>query len=239
MTGSTSGWLACSVSRPDAPRRLVCLPHAGGSAAFFHDWGRQLPNLEVHAACYPGRAGRLREQPPADLVELAQGVAQAVLELSDRPIGLFGHSMGAPIALEVARALEQAGAEVDHLFASGSRPGPVPDRPPEPDSDPDELFGKLIQLGGTDPELADDPEFRELVLPYLQGDERMFRTYRMTQQPTVHCPVTCIVGDNDAEADQRPWPTLTLGGFGEWVVPGDHFYLSAQPPYQLINEQWK
>ena len=147
--------------------------------------------------------------------------------------------MGAPVALELTRLLEQVGIEVDHLFASGSRPGPVPDGEPEPDSEPDDLFDKLIQMGGTDPELAEDPEFRELVLPYLQGDERMFRAYRMAPQPAVHCPVTCIVGDADPDADQRPWPSLTHGSFGECVVPGDHFYLSRQPPYQLINERWK
>ncbi|MGW2126625.1 thioesterase II family protein, partial [Streptomyces sp. NPDC001758] len=46
----------------------------------------------------------------------------------DLPLTLFGHSMGALVAFEVARRIERAGGRVDHLFVSGRR-GPATDRP--------------------------------------------------------------------------------------------------------------
>ncbi|MGW3758184.1 thioesterase II family protein [Streptomyces sp. NPDC005131] len=42
--------------------RLVVLPHAGGSASFFHPWGRAFGgDTEVLVAKYPGRQERLAD----------------------------------------------------------------------------------------------------------------------------------------------------------------------------------
>ncbi|MEU6406395.1 alpha/beta fold hydrolase [Streptomyces sp. NPDC046985] len=231
--------LRCQTPAPDARLRLVCFPHAGGSASFFGDWGRNLPGIEVHAVCYPGRAERLAEPPPTDLLRLAAEVADACEELADRPLALFGHSMGAPIALETAAALEARDVRPVRLFASGSRDAPYP--PPwtghhsnEADDDA-AVVERLLTLGGTDPELAADPEFQELVLPYVRADGRMFHAYAPRPGLSVRCPVTTIAGDADEEADLRPWADLTSGGVDEHTARGDHFYLVPDPPHALIR----
>jgi amino acid adenylation domain-containing protein len=232
-------WLHCTVARPDAPRRLICFPHAGGSASFFREWETGLPGIEVHAVRYPGRAERIDEPEPTDLRRLAAEIAEVLVSLADRPLELFGHSMGAVVALETARSLEALGVRPAHLFASGSRNAPYP--PTEDSSAGDGhgaglVPGRLVDLGGTDPELAADPLFQELVLPYVLSDGRMFRAYRNPAAPRLRCPVTTIVGDRDDDADRRPWPDLTEGPFREHVVPGNHFYLTADPPYWLLLE---
>ncbi len=50
-------------------------------------------------------------------------------------------------------------------------------------------------MGGTDAEMAADPIFQEVVLPYLIADGRMFHRYEMAAEPLLTCPVTTIVGD--------------------------------------------
>ncbi|MFF1412476.1 thioesterase II family protein [Streptomyces sp. NPDC058289] len=235
---ASSRLLRCAAPDPDARVRLVCFPHAGGSAAFFRDWGAALPDIEVHAVCYPGRAERIAEPPPTDLRQLARDIADAVAELADRPVALFGHSMGAPIALETAAALEARGIEPVRLFASGSRNAPYP--PAEGDAQDAEddaaVIEHLLTLGGTDPELAADPEFQELVLPYVRADGRAFRTYVPRPDLAVRCPVTTVNGDGDEDADLRPWAELTRGGLREHEMPGDHFYLVPAPPHALIRQ---
>ncbi|REK84493.1 thioesterase [Streptomyces inhibens] len=232
-------WLQCTAPDPDARIRLVCFPHAGGSAAFFRSWGTDLPGIEVHAVCYPGRGQRIDEPPSTDLRQLAHGVADAVAQLADRPVALFGHSMGAPIALETATALEARGVQPVRLFASGSRNAPYPpaeDWQNADDEDDAAVVERLLTLGGTDPELAADPEFQELVLPYVRADGQMFHSYVPRPGLSAQCPVTTITGDIDEDADLRPWAELTRGGLQEHGVSGDHFYLVSEPPYALLRE---
>jgi pyochelin biosynthetic protein PchC len=223
------------VPQAEPRQRLVCLPHAGGSAAFFRDWGRELAEYEVYAVRYPGRAERIDEASPSDLRALARDVADAVAPLADVPIALFGHSMGAAVALETARQLEARGISLLHLFASGSRNAPCPKRGVPVEEDAATVVARLVRLGGTDAELAADPVFQELILPYIVSDGRMFHAYDMAPEPVLCCPVTVIVGDADEDADRRPWAELTMGPFLEAVVSGDHFYLITEPPFPLLR----
>ncbi|MDI5938946.1 MULTISPECIES: thioesterase II family protein [unclassified Micromonospora] len=238
MSGSSSRWLEVAVPNAGAPRRLVCFPHAGGSAVFFRDWGRRLPECEVLAVRYPGRGERIDEPEPTDLVPLARDIAEALVPLADRPMVLFGHSMGAVVALETARAMRAAGVEPAHLIASGSRDVPADEpafRGAEEEEDDDAILARLVRLGGTDAELAEDPIFQELVLPYIRSDGRMFHAYRMEPTPRLGCPVTTVVGDIDTDADRRPWRELTTGAHREVSVRGNHFYLVNEPPVDVVR----
>ncbi|MFB7508659.1 thioesterase domain-containing protein, partial [Streptomyces broussonetiae] len=47
-------WIRRYHPRPDAAARLVCLPHAGGSATFYHPVSAGLPeSVDVLAVQYP------------------------------------------------------------------------------------------------------------------------------------------------------------------------------------------
>jgi len=232
----SSAWLHCAIPRPQAPQRLICFPHAGGTAFFFREWASHLGDVELHSVRYPARAERIEDPPATDLLRLAADIAIAVAPLADRPVALFGHSMGAAIAFETARELERMHLSVSHLFASGSRDAELPPAPGDFNDDPDEVIRHLISLGGTDPDVMTDPIFRELVLPYIVSDSRMFGDYAMAPRPRIGCPVTTIVGEADADADRRPWHELTCGTFREVPVAGDHFYLIAEPPFGILRE---
>ncbi|MGW7068725.1 thioesterase II family protein [Streptomyces sp. NPDC054855] len=235
MTTPTSRGLVCKTARPDARIRLVCFPHAGGSASFYRAWGQSLSEVEVYAVQYPGRADRLDEEPPEDLVRLASHIADALVPLAGLPLALFGHILGAPVALETARALQHRGIHIEHLFASGSRDAPLPVLS-GPEEDPEQLLADLVRMGGTDTAIAADPIFQEVVMPYLIADGRMFHRYAMAPEPLLSCPVTTIVDDRDDDADLRPWSALSTGAVQEAPVSGNHFYLIDSPPYALLEK---
>ncbi|WP_079657451.1 thioesterase II family protein [Streptomyces sp. 3214.6] len=199
--------------------------------------GASGPGIEAQAVRYPGRAERIDEPSPTDLHHLAFEIADAFDPSDERPIALFGHSVGALVALETARVLQARGTRVAHLLASGTRNAASYPPPAEAENDADDLLmDTLVGLGGTAPELAADPTFRDLVLPYVRSDALMLDTYDFSMEPQLHCPVSTIVGDEDQHADRRPWHELTAGVFFEHLVRGGHFLLSFRTSLRSDQE---
>jgi surfactin synthase thioesterase subunit len=131
MIAADPSWARVYHPAPAAALRLVCLPHAGGSANFFLPVSAGLtPEFEVTAIQYPGHQDRCLEPCENDLRELAHRVLAALGSADTRPIALFGHSLGATVGFELGRLLEAAGRPVVRLFASGSgAPSRGPARP--------------------------------------------------------------------------------------------------------------
>lgn len=227
------GWFRCFEERPAASARLICLPHAGGSAAFFWPWARAAAaELELHAVQYPGRADRLGEPMVGDVGELVRRIAGVAAPLLDRPFALFGHSMGATLAYELTRRLEARGTPPLHLFASGSlAPHDPYRRVPIAHKDDDALVAALGRLGGIQPEMLATAETREFILPYVRNDLRLIESYRHVDRPPVGVPITALIGDADPivrHGDPGRWAELTRGPFTLRTFAGDHFYLAAR-----------
>lgn len=230
MAVQGSRWIRHYHPAPDAGIRLVCLPHAGGSAGFFFPLSAGLsPAVDVLAIQYPGRQERLREPCIENLQELARQVFDALPLTGGAPVALFGHSMGGTVAFELARLMEAAGVPPVRLFASG-RQAPSRNRREPVDSLSDkELIGQILSLGGTDQNLFLDEDLMSLTLPAVRSDYRAVDQYQYRPGPPLRCPVSVLVGDDDpkvtpAEADV--WREHTLGEFDITVFTGGHFYLA-------------
>ena len=116
-------WISNFNPAPNARTRLLCFPHAGGSASYFFPLSSALaPEFDVYAVQYPGRQDRYKEPLVDDIDDMADQAYEALEPLIDAPVALFGHSMGAVLAFEVARRMETlAGRSPVLVFASGSR----------------------------------------------------------------------------------------------------------------------
>ncbi|MEU3201828.1 alpha/beta fold hydrolase [Streptomyces sp. NPDC006996] len=218
---------------PTATRRLVCFPHAGGSASFYFPVSAELRDtVDLLAVQYPGRQDRRAERAAEDLHLMADEVAGALGRWHDLPLTLFGHSMGALVAFEVARRIERAGGRVDHLFVSG-RPGPAADGPePSRPLDDDGIIAEVRAMSGTDARLLEDEELLGMVLPALRGDYRALQAYRADHGSAVTCPVTALTGDQDPWTplpEAAAWRARTTAAFDLKVFPGGHFYPSDRP----------
>jgi len=117
-----SSWLWMPARRPAAPLRLVCIPYAGGGAAVFRAWPALLPDVEVAVVRLPGWEARFTQPPFRDFGALLDALAAEVAPVRDRPLALFGHSLGALLAFEVARRMSaDTGPGPVQLFVSGCR----------------------------------------------------------------------------------------------------------------------
>lgn len=224
-------WLRRFHQGPGAGPLLALLPHAGGSASYFHSLSTLLtPALDVVAVQYPGRQDRRDEEAVEDIRALADQIA-AVLTVAaaGRPVALFGHSMGASVGYEMSLRLQEDGVEVVRLFASGRR-APSRRRQEVPGGQDDgALLAELRTLSGTDARLLDDADVVRMILPALRADYRAIAAYAWRPGEVPSCPITALVGDADprvGEDGARAWAGHTTGGFELVTFTGGHFYLA-------------
>lgn len=222
-------------SASEPTRRLFCLPFAGGGPATYRLWPKANPgDVEICAIQYPGREPRSPIPPLDSVPDLVASVVQAIDETSDLPFAIFGHSLGALVAFEVAAALEATGrVRPDRLFVSARRPADeAHDAPPCHDL-PEPQFLDQIQgkYGGVPDVVLNEPDLLALLLPMLRADVRAYETYQPTPDRRVDCPVHVFGGvdDRHPRPDQlQGWSRVTTSEPTVRVFEGDHFYINDQ-----------
>lgn len=218
----------------EAKATLIWLPHAGGSAAFFHKLSEGLPDsIECLAAEYPGRGRRITEPLSDDLMGIVYEISSAFGDLSDsRPIILFGHSLGARIGFEVCRHLRFVGSAVlpKLLIVSASEPPhvermlPLFHRLPE-----GELVGMLVEMGGggaVSAELAQELIWANLNV--IRTDLRMGEMHRFIPTFKPNQNLTVYSGSQDAMVRRDvldQWRRLFGGTTNFREFEGGHFYM--------------
>jgi surfactin synthase thioesterase subunit len=215
----------------DAPVQWVCLPHAGGSASAYTALAARLtPHVDPIVVQYPGRFERRREPLVTDLRDLAHAVADALVRgLDARPVVLFGYSMGATVAYEVARRLEREQGGVLRGLVAAARRAPSRVRMARVHQADDELLlAELERLGGANTALLADEQLRALFLPVIRADYQAAETYRWRPEEPLRCPIVVLVGSDDPMtpiADAAAWGLHTSGTTSLTVFPGGHFFL--------------
>lgn len=233
--GPGAPWfLSDDPGRPDVPS-VVCFAHAGGDPRAYQRWQRELgPAATVRAVCVPGQGHRLHEPRPAGLDELADAAAEAIRELPERAVCLFGHSMGGLVAFEVARRLRNWPA-LQHLVVSGcAAPSLLPTEyivwaaglPWQ------EFVAATAKHEGLAPEIVEDPELQELLLPGLRADVRLFAGYRYRSAAPLTIGATLVNGSDDwrvADGVLHAWEReFTAAPEYHWR-DGGHFYFADRP----------
>lgn len=235
-------WLVNRKPNRRASVRLFCFPYAGGGDSIFHLWQQSLSNtIEVCPVQLPGRAARIAEPPWTDMDQLLRALGRALTPYLDKPFALFGHSMGALIAFNLARHLRrECDAQPIHLFVSG-RCSPQTMKEPV-DFKLAELPKMLRRYNGTPEEALEDPELMELVLPVLRADLALCRSYVYTSEPPFSSSITAFGGLQDYGVPRdclEGWSEHTTGSFVVRMLPGDHFFLNTSrlPLLEAISKE--
>jgi medium-chain acyl-[acyl-carrier-protein] hydrolase len=240
---------ACLVKIKDAQRpraTLVCFPYAGGGAGAFHGWAKHLPDwARLIGVEMPGRGSRFREPPFVSTKQVLAEVMESIGACVGGQLVLFGHSLGALLAFDTARALERAGGLPPLLFiASGKLPPHLPENTrsgayqrkrarnflPVHTLNDDAFMEELRLLNGTPQDILENDKLMELCLPYLRADFRINDEYQMIDLTKLSCPLLTMGGEADCDVplhELQCWSELTWGRSEHHTFSGDHFFIHS------------
>jgi len=211
------------------PSKLYIFPHAGASVEFYVPFARTFSAaIKPIAVQYPHRTGRQDLPAMTSVSGLSNDIyAMFAADESASETVLFGHSMGALFAFEVARRFESAGNPITALFVSAS-PAPSRMRLERMPGADHELLEMATRLTGLDPEFVGNEKFAATVLPTLRS-LRAIADYDCSPRTTISCPVYAFMGDGDAVADYEnvaAWGQHTTSEFVIRSFHGGHHYIN-------------
>ena len=237
-------WLSArDLSEPEA-MRLFCLPHAGSGASGFYRWRASLRGAVAICPFHlPGRESRLAEPPIVIFEELLQQLRTAIEPHLDRPYILFGHSMGASLAFELARTLEREGMRKPTSLIVSGRESPESElrKIRFANLSDDQMVTALDEVyDGNLTETLVDPEMRSIYLSILRADLEIVDSYEFKKPETLlQCPLEVLGASSDASTTllglQR-WQHATASNkFKLTMFPGSHFYLLGSERQNFLD----
>ncbi|MYW19889.1 alpha/beta fold hydrolase [Streptomyces sp. SID2955] len=204
---------------------VVFLPPAGSVASPFFPVGEHLPqNLPALHCELPGRGRLAHDTAPSSVSAAADRWADDLTALLPygRRLHLFGHSLGALLAYELAARLEaHPQFTIAGLSVSGAQ---------DPGSTPRTAVAAAFEaLHRGRPAGARDAGDEA---NWLAQDLRMRREHHVTRR-TVRAPLALFCGDSDPfarPADMAQWASFTTGPLlGTFTFPGGHdYYVSGR-----------
>jgi len=208
---------------------LVCVPCAGGTPTLYERFAAASSHdFRVGAVLLAGRQQRVRERASPDILQIASYLATALLVEIDRPFVLFGHSMGAVIAYEAARRLEDAGRAPIHLVVLGHRAPHLPRRSRRISNLADDAFAAAVRR--INPDLPTNLDLLSVVLPTVRADFAAAETYRPVDTRQLRCNVTALRArdDDGVTLDETvAWAEVTVGDFDYAVLDGGHMNIDV------------
>jgi len=225
----SSAWFPSADSTPG--RRVFWFPHAGGGSA-------KIPGCI--GVLLPGRESRLAEAPFTRMAPLVTALADAIDPYLAQPFAFGGHSMGAIVAFELARELRRRGKPLpEFLIASAARapqfrrnhvPPPAPSRT--------QFLDELRRLQGIPAEVLDDPAMLRAILPALEADATLYRTYIYSEDAPLPFPIHAYGGLEDPNITRHhleAWRDQTTSSCTVRQFPGGHFYPYTAAVAQALN----
>ncbi|WP_434627408.1 thioesterase II family protein [Chromobacterium sp. CV08] len=231
--------LSAMKNRPDAAVQMLFLHHAGGSSFAYMQLAHGLSAaIEPFCLDLAGRGSRFlepfQEDAEATLAEILAAIRRRGLGRA-KPLLLFGHSLGAELAYQLARRLRRESPAMRlGLILSGRgfvEPGESAEGPDATMSDA-EILRLLEQYGGTPPEVLAQPELRRHVIDAMRNDLRLLQSLCGLPKPALDVRADVVGGDLDHRvppAGLARWGRALSVPAAPRIFAGGHFYLFSEP----------
>lgn len=207
--------------------QLFLLHFAGGNCYSYHFLRPYLEHLELVPLELPGRGRRSDEKLLTRFEDAAEDLFQHILLKATGPRFLvYGHSLGALLALEVTGMLERAGMSPRQLIVSGNAGPGTRDTRKRYLLEKEDFRQELRTIGGVPDELLGNDEVLDFFEPVLRADFELVESNPRRDFRPVATPMYAVMGDREADAPKiGNWQQYTTGGFRHALLPGHHFFI--------------
>lgn len=183
VAGAQTSWLEALPARLTPLVDLICIPGAGAGTSAFRPWQGKLPAFcKLHICQLPGRETRIDEPACSDLSTVVDNLLAQwkVQNQQQRPVVIFGHSLGAAIGYELALRLQLEDAPARGLVLAASTP-PKGNRAGKPLSDA-ELKHLLLSYDPLNRRVIEDDELFDALAPVLRGDMQLLHRHKIASE---------------------------------------------------------
>lgn len=210
---------------------MYCFPYAGGTIGAYEDWADKFGNIvDVVPLEYNGHGYLFCEPLYKDAFEAAEDMCERICRDAPDKYILYGHSMGSFIAfLTAVKLAEKNVSQPIAVIAGGTRPPHLMYKDEHiADLPKDKFLQKLVDLGQTDAELLEEPEFVDIIYEIMSNDSRICENFETDWNTLkIDAPILAMTGSEDNEApmeDMKEWQRYTNGMFQIKQFDGGHFF---------------
>ncbi|HET6256509.1 MAG TPA: alpha/beta fold hydrolase [Puia sp.] len=207
--------------------QLFLLHFAGGSSYSFQAMEPYLREFECIPLELPGRGKRMKEDLLQTFDEAVDDtVAQILKVLRPGYFVIFGHSLGAIIALKAASILESMNRFPHHVIVSGTHAPGVKILKKRCELEDEAFKVELKELGGTPEEVFANEDLYAFFAPIIKADFRVSEDSEFATFPIIRSPILALMGSEEEDVDKiDSWKEFSASGFESIVMEGDHFFI--------------
>lgn len=212
--------------------QLFLLHFAGGNVYSFQFMASLLHDFDVVPLELPGRGRRIQEELLKDFSLAAADLYKQIMQKLSSPVFLiYGHSMGASLALRVTTMLEQSGKYPAYVIVSGNAGPGAENIKNRHLMGKEDFIRELETLGGVPPEFMENEELFEFFEPILRADFQIAERTGMTSaEAPIRAPLLAMMGSEEPKVDQiSNWERFTLSRFSSEILEGGHFFIHDHP----------
>lgn len=200
---------------------------------YFNQFKKNLPgNVTLHPLELAGRGHRSGEPIRTCIESMRDDLFHSIPPVAEKgPYALFGHSMGAILALLCTVKAKESNLPLPKALFISAAPSPrnynQMIQNPISSLPSKDLWDHLLKLGGTPPAVTASVELRNYLEPIIQADFSAMESWTPTVPEPLPVPITVFIGTEDRLTLEmaRDWKTLTTHEFALHPFHGNHFYL--------------
>ncbi|MFZ6657348.1 thioesterase II family protein [Undibacterium sp. TJN19] len=208
--------------------KIIAFPFAGGSSYSYvrlasehqYEWITMDP---------PGHGTRMRFPLLQTIPEIVSNLLEPTLQAAAQgPYVLFGHSMGAYVALAMLDRLVEMGASLPQRLVLSGAVAPHKRLPQRHSELPGkEFFDWIGSMGGMPKEVLSEPQLMELIEPILRTDVAAVEAYSDASERQHQVLVRILLGKDDkvTKNDGHAWVDCFSLKPEIHTLDGEHFFL--------------